>query len=685
MRPLSGLLLVLSPGLLLVLAFDPESANCVIDQECPNYPYQVCGAVAPGSEKDNLHVVDETSTPSSSFSGGSSTTAALLPKICVHKPLLAPPIDRDVGLGIAFLLLSGLALSAGVGGGGIYVPLLILVAKFAPHKATAVSQSMLAGGATSVLLYNFSEQHPVETHKPMVDVDLVIILGLPLMAGVQAGTWIHKVSPDWLMLCLLVLVLGYSGKKTLEKGLKMWKAENANRQGDAGKRNARKFERMRRKISRRVSAKLGRAENQIKDRDLYQAVARNNKARGSNISYSSSVIGKPVNMAHVHESKEDIVSSPSLKSATTRASTATRESTSLFVASTPEREDHDHQGGMVDPDRDSVVVGDESSPPRKVSELLQPSPSPPPHQRARASSAPSPPKNSPPREESSWDEETVPRMDDVPLTNSPLHAEEVAEVRIHNTAPASAAAAPTRTSIPPALSGGTDPSSTSSRSSSDYSSERQSSLSPVDALRGPENFVVLSFPPGDVGPADQQLQQEPPPYHISLMILDREHRRRLLFLMGIWMLMLGVSAVKSRYTPCQFPYWGVVLSATALLLTLGVKHTWRMTKQYKRRAGGLAGCLGGNVLALESGVGCPRGECFFRSWGMCCWSSRGSSQRGNVGFGNRYSSGFELGPTILGSCRDFGGLGLGQSHFNRRCTLFGLACVAMLFNVHVLM
>eukprot|EP00392_Amoebophrya_sp_AT5.2_P007116 g7130.t1 len=95
---------------------------------------------------------------------------------------------------------------------------------------------MLAGGALSVLAYNIRQRHPTDKTKSMVDFDLTVILGFPLMAGVQMGAVIHKISPDWLILFLLIAVLTDSGRRTLRKGLSLWRDENKKRAagGDPG-------------------------------------------------------------------------------------------------------------------------------------------------------------------------------------------------------------------------------------------------------------------------------------------------------------------------------------------------------------------------------------------------------------------------------------------------------------------
>jgi len=144
----------------------------------------------------------------------------------VHKPLFGHPVGADLGAACLFFLISGLALSAGIGGGGLYVPLLMIILGFQVHEATAISQPCLAGGAASALIYNVRQRHPSGL-KPMIDYDLVLIMGPNLLVGAMVGSFLNFALPSWLILGMLVAILSHSVFKTFKKALETLRKERA--------------------------------------------------------------------------------------------------------------------------------------------------------------------------------------------------------------------------------------------------------------------------------------------------------------------------------------------------------------------------------------------------------------------------------------------------------------------------
>ena len=55
---------------------------------------------------------------------------------------------------------AALALASGIGGGGLYVPMLNLLLRFRPHVAVGLSQALICGGALGALLVNGRAAHP---------------------------------------------------------------------------------------------------------------------------------------------------------------------------------------------------------------------------------------------------------------------------------------------------------------------------------------------------------------------------------------------------------------------------------------------------------------------------------------------------------------------------------------------
>ena len=102
-----------------------------------------------------------------------------------HKDLF--PLDaRDwwgtilVGLGTM------IAASGGIGGGGILVPLLILVYGFHPKYAIPLSNFTILGSSITNMVLNISKTHP-DANRPLVDWDLILVME-PLTMGGAVST-----------------------------------------------------------------------------------------------------------------------------------------------------------------------------------------------------------------------------------------------------------------------------------------------------------------------------------------------------------------------------------------------------------------------------------------------------------------------------------------------------------------
>lgn len=91
-----------------------------------------------------------------------------------HKPL--HPIDGwDLtGIGLACIGLM-IAAAGGIGGGGILVPLYILVLGFDPKHAIPLSNITIFGGAITNTVLNLSKRHP-NADRPLVDWDLILVM-----------------------------------------------------------------------------------------------------------------------------------------------------------------------------------------------------------------------------------------------------------------------------------------------------------------------------------------------------------------------------------------------------------------------------------------------------------------------------------------------------------------------------
>ncbi len=164
-----------------------------------------------------------------------------------HKHLL--PLDHTDKLGFFFATL-GLMIAAGggIGGGGVLVPIYILIMKFSPKHAVSCSlvlsfrlyyyQSHLLisslqiplsnitvfGGAIANTILNIRKRHPL-ADRPLVDWDLILVMEPLTIAGALIGAILNKLLPEALLVISLVALLSFTAYNTLKKAVRMYKAE----------------------------------------------------------------------------------------------------------------------------------------------------------------------------------------------------------------------------------------------------------------------------------------------------------------------------------------------------------------------------------------------------------------------------------------------------------------------------
>lgn len=118
---------------------------------------------------------------------------------------------------------ASLANAAGVGGGGMFVPMFSMLG-FDTKTATALSQAMITGGSLTAFLYNLRLQHP-SLPRPLIDYSACLLLEPTLLLGVSMGVVANVVLPAWLIVTLLGVLLTYMTQRTLSKGISTWKLE----------------------------------------------------------------------------------------------------------------------------------------------------------------------------------------------------------------------------------------------------------------------------------------------------------------------------------------------------------------------------------------------------------------------------------------------------------------------------
>lgn len=164
-----------------------------------------------------------------------------------------------------------IATACGVGGGGIYVPLGIILLRFASKPATGLSQASIFGASLGGLILNSQANHPDEkirdtvgardddgkvipydkdmtttqAHadeqayldsgrkfytRPLIDYDMALFLSPVEMSGAVLGVIIQKLLANWLFLSLAGIILGVTSYMTYKKFFSAYKADKENRE-----------------------------------------------------------------------------------------------------------------------------------------------------------------------------------------------------------------------------------------------------------------------------------------------------------------------------------------------------------------------------------------------------------------------------------------------------------------------
>lgn len=140
-----------------------------------------------------------------------------------HAPLFPLTSSDYVGFACATIGLL-IAAGGGVGGGGILVPIYILVMGFSPKHGIPLSNVTVFGGALANAVLNTGKRHPL-ADRPLVDWDLILVMEPLTIAGALIGSFLNKVLDEQFLIIMLVVLLSATSYESLSKAIKMFKAE----------------------------------------------------------------------------------------------------------------------------------------------------------------------------------------------------------------------------------------------------------------------------------------------------------------------------------------------------------------------------------------------------------------------------------------------------------------------------
>ena len=114
--------------------------------------------------------------------------------------------------------------ASGLGGGLLFIPVLLLILNFYPHEAIPISKIVIFAGALTSFIQNTKVKRPHRNCKAL-NYNLIIVNTSNLLLGTVFGVTLNKILPNTLILFLLCILLFYYSYKTFKTFLKFYHEE----------------------------------------------------------------------------------------------------------------------------------------------------------------------------------------------------------------------------------------------------------------------------------------------------------------------------------------------------------------------------------------------------------------------------------------------------------------------------
>jgi uncharacterized membrane protein YfcA len=201
-------------------------ANCTIDTQrrfcgdelvCRNGTCSYCS--------DDVQCQTIYSTNICKFVTMKNSTGTATVGTCAHKPLFPKVSVWDVLSTVTTFIAGVVSSGGGIGGGGLYIPLLTSAGQFVAHLAVPISMAMICGASLMTFFIQARERHPT-ADRPLIDYDVCMLLEPATLAGTVIGVFLNVMFPGWLILILVLILLTITTYRMFKKGIETWRKEH---------------------------------------------------------------------------------------------------------------------------------------------------------------------------------------------------------------------------------------------------------------------------------------------------------------------------------------------------------------------------------------------------------------------------------------------------------------------------
>ncbi|KAM5588567.1 sulfite exporter TauE/SafE family protein 2-like [Rosa sericea] len=129
--------------------------------------------------------------------------------------------------GVLCFIAASISSAGGIGGGGLFIPILTLVAGLDLRIASSLSAFMVTGGSVANVMYNLCIKGSTKFGgKSLIDYDIALLSEPCMLLGVSLGVICNLVFPEWLITILFALFLAWTTSMSCRNGLVYWKMES---------------------------------------------------------------------------------------------------------------------------------------------------------------------------------------------------------------------------------------------------------------------------------------------------------------------------------------------------------------------------------------------------------------------------------------------------------------------------
>ncbi len=138
----------------------------------------------------------------------------------------APGSSSGVALTSATVAIcAALSAMAGLGGGALFVPIYVVLLGSPVHDAVALSSWTIFGLSVGGVMVLMGKRHPSFDSRPLIDYDLCGLIIPNILLGTLGGVLLNSMSPDYLVVLVLLTLLAVVGFRTWRKAFQLYACE----------------------------------------------------------------------------------------------------------------------------------------------------------------------------------------------------------------------------------------------------------------------------------------------------------------------------------------------------------------------------------------------------------------------------------------------------------------------------